>query len=102
MSDTLLEELSHDEFQGMMGDLLSDDFDKVSVTEFFGALAAMDEAESEVGSQRPEMRGQRSDVDQDRFSSSFSFTHKFNRVSGETPRFLAALRIFFDKAFSTG
>jgi hypothetical protein len=32
----------------MMGDLLSDDFDKVSVTEFFGALVAMDEAESEV------------------------------------------------------
>ena len=32
----------------MMGDLLSDHFDKVSVAEFFGALAAMDEAESEV------------------------------------------------------
>ncbi|MEK6409741.1 MAG: hypothetical protein AABN34_22685 [Acidobacteriota bacterium] len=45
MSDRTLEELSHDEFQGMMGDLLSDDFDKVSVTEFFGALAAMDETE---------------------------------------------------------
>lgn len=48
MSDRLLEELSHDEFQGMMGDLLSDDFDKVSVTEFFGVLAAIDETESEV------------------------------------------------------
>ena len=48
MSDRPLEELSHHEFQGMMGDLLSDDFDKVSPTEFFGALAAMDETESEV------------------------------------------------------
>ena len=45
MSDRPLEELSHDEFQGMMRDLPSDDFDKVSVTEFFGALVAMDEAE---------------------------------------------------------
>jgi hypothetical protein len=48
MSDRTLEGLSHDEFQGMMGDLLSDDFDKVSVTDFFGALAAMDETEPEV------------------------------------------------------
>lgn len=48
MSDRPLEKLSHDEFQGMIGDLLSDDFDKVSVTECFGALAAIDETESEV------------------------------------------------------
>ena len=39
MSDRPLEELSQDEFQKMMGDLLSDDFDKVPMTEFFGALA---------------------------------------------------------------
>lgn len=32
----------------MMGNLLSDDLDRLPVTEFFGALAAMDEAESEV------------------------------------------------------
>jgi hypothetical protein len=54
MSDRPLEELSHDEFQGMMGDLLRDDFDRVSVTEFLGALAAIDEAESEVGGQKSE------------------------------------------------
>lgn len=48
MNDKRLEDLSPDEFQGMMDDMLSDDFDKVTVTEFFGALAAMDEAEPEV------------------------------------------------------
>jgi hypothetical protein len=48
MTDKRLEDLSPEEFQGMMDDMLSDDFDKVTVTEFFGALAAMDEAESEV------------------------------------------------------
>jgi hypothetical protein len=32
----------------MVGDRVGDDFDKVTVTEFFGALAAMDEAEPEV------------------------------------------------------
>ncbi len=48
MSGKRLEDLSPDEFQGMMDDMLSDDFDKVTVTEFFGALAAMDEAEPEV------------------------------------------------------
>jgi len=48
MTDKRLEDLSPDEFQGMMDGMLSDDFDKVTVTEFFGALAAMDEAEPEV------------------------------------------------------
>jgi len=48
MSDKRLEDLCPDKFQGMMEDLLKDDFDKVSVTEFFGALAALDEGEAEV------------------------------------------------------
>jgi len=48
MTDKRLEDLSSDEFHGMMENMLSDDFDKVTVTEFFGALAAMDEAEPEV------------------------------------------------------
>jgi len=48
MTDKRLEDLTPDEFQGLMEGLLSDDFDKVTVTESFGALAAMDEAEPEV------------------------------------------------------
>jgi len=48
MNDLRLDELSTDEFQAMMSNLLSDDFDKVTATEFFGALAAMDEAGTEV------------------------------------------------------
>ena len=48
MTDKRLEDLSPDEFHEVMDDMLSDDFDKVTVTEFFGALAAMDEAELEV------------------------------------------------------
>ncbi|MBI1930835.1 hypothetical protein HYR99_42130 [Candidatus Poribacteria bacterium] len=48
MIDKRLEDLSPEEFQGMMDDMLSDDFDKVTVTEFFGALVAMDEADTEV------------------------------------------------------
>jgi hypothetical protein len=32
----------------MLDDMLSDEFDKVTAAEFFGALAAMDEAEGEV------------------------------------------------------
>lgn len=48
MADKRLEELSPDEFQGMMDGLLSEDFDRVTVTEFFGVLAAMDEEEAEV------------------------------------------------------
>jgi len=63
---------------------------------------------SEVRGQRSEVRGRRSEaegeivVGQDRFSSSFSLTHKFKRVSGVTPRLRAAERIFLDNAFSTG
>lgn len=48
MTDKRLEDLTPDEFQGLMEVMLSDDFDKVTATEFFGALAAMDEAEPEV------------------------------------------------------
>ena len=43
-----LEELTPHEFQEMMDGMLSEDFDKVTVTEFFGTLAAMDEAEQET------------------------------------------------------
>jgi hypothetical protein len=48
MSDPRLDELASNEFQQMANGLLSEDFDKVTPTEFFGALAAMDEAEPEV------------------------------------------------------
>jgi hypothetical protein len=48
MNDPRLDELSAEEFQSLMNGLLSDDFDKVTATEFFGALAAMDETEMEV------------------------------------------------------
>jgi hypothetical protein len=48
MSDPRLDELTSDEFQQVANGLLSEDFDKVTPTEFFGALAAMDEAEPEV------------------------------------------------------
>ncbi len=48
MSDPRLDELTSDEFQQMANGLLSKDFDKVTPTEFFGAIAAMDEAEPEV------------------------------------------------------
>jgi hypothetical protein len=48
MSEQRIEDLSPEEFQAMTDGLLSDDFDKVTVEEFFGALAAMDEAEQEV------------------------------------------------------
>lgn len=48
MSDPRLDELTPDEFQGIMDNLLSDEFDQMTVTEFFGSLAAMDETEPEV------------------------------------------------------
>lgn len=48
MTDKRLGDLSSEEFQGMVDDMLSEDFDKVTVTEFFGSLAAMDEAEPEI------------------------------------------------------
>ena len=43
-----LDELTPEEFQAMSEAMLSEDFDKITVTDFFGALAAMDEAEAEV------------------------------------------------------
>lgn len=61
MSDRLLEELSHDEFQRMMGNLLSDEFDRLQVTEFFGALAAMDETESELIELNAHIKGEELD-----------------------------------------
>jgi hypothetical protein len=48
MSEKRLEDLTQEEFQGMLDDMQGDDFDRVTVTEFFGALAAIDEAEQEV------------------------------------------------------
>ncbi|MGH9840270.1 MAG: hypothetical protein ACREEM_15920 [Blastocatellia bacterium] len=48
MSDMRLDELNANEFQDMMNTMLSDEFDKVTATEFFGALDAMDEATMEV------------------------------------------------------
>lgn len=48
MSDRSLKELSPDEFQEMTDGMLGEDFDKVTPDEFFGALAAMDEAEEET------------------------------------------------------
>lgn len=48
MNDKRLDDLTPEEFQGMMEDMLSDDFDKVTPAEFFGVLAAMDESEPEV------------------------------------------------------
>ena len=48
MTEKRLEDLSPEEFQGMIDAMGSDEFAKVSVTEFFGVLAAMDEAEHEV------------------------------------------------------
>jgi hypothetical protein len=48
MNNQRIDELTDDEFQMMASDMLSDDFDKVTATEFFGVLAAMDESEPEV------------------------------------------------------
>jgi hypothetical protein len=48
LTEKRLEDLSPEEFQGMVGDMVGDDFDKVTIAEFFGALAAIDEAEPEV------------------------------------------------------
>jgi hypothetical protein len=48
LTDKKLEDLTPEQFQGMMDGMTSDDFDRVTATEFFGALAAMDEAEPEV------------------------------------------------------
>ncbi len=46
MTNKRLEDLFPGEFHGMVDDMLGEDFNKVTVTEFFGALAAMDEAET--------------------------------------------------------
>ncbi|MGH9845226.1 MAG: hypothetical protein ACREEM_41445 [Blastocatellia bacterium] len=48
MNDPRLDELGAEEFQAMMNGLLSNDFDKVTPADFFGALAAMDEVEPET------------------------------------------------------
>lgn len=48
MNDPKLNELAASEFQELMDGLLSEDFDKVTPTEFFGAVAALDEAEVET------------------------------------------------------
>ena len=68
MTNKRLEDLSPEEFQGMMEGMLGEDFDKVTVTEFLGALAAMDEAETrelkqERGSVGPFAQGGRRDED---------------------------------------
>lgn len=47
-NDPNMSELTASEFQEMMDGLMSEDFDKVTPTEFFGALTAMDEAEVET------------------------------------------------------
>ena len=48
MTEKRLEDLSSVEFEGMMDSILSDDFDRITLPEFFGALAAMDEAGQEL------------------------------------------------------
>lgn len=46
MSDNRLGELTEQELKGMMDFVLSDEFDQMSVSEFFGSLKAMDEADA--------------------------------------------------------
>ena len=48
MNTPCTEDLTPDEFKATMEQLLSEDYDKVTPTQFFGALAAQDEAEPEV------------------------------------------------------
>jgi len=48
MNDQRLDELTPIEFQTFTDNLLSDEFDKVTVTELFGALDAMDKVSPEV------------------------------------------------------
>jgi hypothetical protein len=46
MSEKRLGELTAQEFTGMMDFVLSDEFDQMPVSEFFGTLKAMDKAEA--------------------------------------------------------
>jgi hypothetical protein len=48
VSEKRLEDLSPEEFQEMIDGMQGDEFDRVTPTEFFGALAAIDDAEQEV------------------------------------------------------